>query len=97
MATLAQIEELSEKLCGLPKGALRSTSLTRDVSLGRHIYCYLARKETKLAFKVISLGIGLKDHKSAIYGFNRISIGMCTGDVEILTAIMKAREALKGL
>ena len=66
-----------EQLAGLPAGILKDKkNRTHDVSLARHVACYVIRKETAMSFERIARAFGNSDHKFVIWGFNRVSIAL---------------------
>lgn len=95
MRTLEQIVDAVERAVGLPKNAtLDPDRRTRDVSLARHVIFYLARKETKLSFVSIAAHFHF-DHKSVMYGFNRVSCELAKGLPETVRILMKSGERVR--
>jgi chromosomal replication initiation ATPase DnaA len=67
-----------------------TTQRTHEVSLWRHIVFYVARRETHLSFKRIASATKVSDHKSILYGFNRIAVGVTQRNDEIVGILQAA-------
>jgi len=70
--TLETIESATTEHFGLKKGALRSKSRARSVSVPRQTAFYLARELTECSYNEIGDFFGGRSHCTAISGFRRI-------------------------
>ena len=86
--TVPEIIAAVEAAAELPDGALVDMKRrTHDVSLARHVACYVAKRETHLSFKKIAMAFGSNDHKLILWGFNHIAIHVAKHDDAVVALI----------
>jgi chromosomal replication initiation ATPase DnaA len=91
MRSIDQIIAAVEAAARVPQGSTRDTSCrVYEISLARHIACYIARKETHLSFKRIATAFGTDDHKIGLYAFNKISIALLNRDPHVIRVVNEA-------
>ena len=86
--TVDAIIDAVERAAELPDGALREMHRrTHDVSLARHVACYIGRRETRLSLKKIARSFGSDDHKLTLHGFGKASSGLAQNDPAVVKLI----------
>lgn len=95
--SVEQIILATAKAAGISPVVMRQmTCRTADVSLARAIAVYIAKKETKLGFRMLAEMFGYFDHKGALHAFNKASCKLAAGDVQALALFAGAGGRISG-
>ena len=91
---LEKIESIATEYFGLKKGALRSKSRAKSVSVPRQIAFYLARELTECSYNEIGCFFGDRNHSTALSGTRRIE-SLLKKDKTLKVSLQEITERIK--